>query len=311
MTKSRNIIVIFLLPALMACKPTVPGRYIQPDDFEDILYDYNIAMSIVEESEDGQDPHKTEKMHLYKLAVMKKHGVSVDEFDESLVYYTRHSDRLYDMYKNIAERMEARALSLGADVREIKSYGATVATTDTANIWPMESHAVLTSTPPNNTLSYSVAVDTSYHKGDRLIWSFNTKFLYRQGRKEAVALMSVKFDNDSVTTRSKRLSSSTHYSLDINLRDTVMPKSVSGFVCLTRQADASDEGLKLLFLNDIKLVKMTPSSSGDNKTEQERNSVASTKEKTETIDTAGRRTAADTIATVPVKPVPKPLIKKP
>lgn len=311
MTKCRDIIVILSLLVLAACKPTVPSRYIQPDDFEDILYDYNVAMSIVEESDDDNGSNKTEKMHLYKLAVMKKHGVTVEEFDESLVYYTRHSDRLYDMYKNIADRMEARAVALGADVRDIRSYGAAVATTDTVNIWPIDGHAVLTSISPNNVLSYSVAADTSYHKGDRLIWSFDTKFLYQQGRKEAVAMLAVKFDNDSVTTRSKRLSSSTHYSLDINLRDTVMPRSVSGFVCLTQQADASDEGLKLLFLDDIKLVKMTPPSPDKNKTEQERSNTTTAKEKTETIDTVGKPIAGDTTAAAPVKPVPKPLIKKP
>ena len=45
-------ILVSMLPfcivmALVGCKPGVPNQYIQPDDMEDILYDYHIADGMV------------------------------------------------------------------------------------------------------------------------------------------------------------------------------------------------------------------------------------------------------------------------
>jgi len=37
--KHLTLLVLVLL-VVSACSPTVPAQYIQPDDMEDILYDY-------------------------------------------------------------------------------------------------------------------------------------------------------------------------------------------------------------------------------------------------------------------------------
>lgn len=41
---SRFIPFIMLLALCFSCKPQVPDEYLQPDEFEDVLYDYHWLM---------------------------------------------------------------------------------------------------------------------------------------------------------------------------------------------------------------------------------------------------------------------------
>lgn len=256
MSRRRYGVAAVMLMAVIAmvcsCKPSVPRGYIQPDDLEDILYDYYVARAMAEQDGDEDGGYT---LRMYKTAVLNKHGVSEAEFDSTMVYYTRHSDRLHRIYRNLVSRMEADAVSLGADAREISSYGAGISSGDTANIWPLENSLTLMPAMPYNIVSFDIAADTSYHKGDRIIWSFDTKFLYQEGQKNAVAMLVMKYDNDSVVSRTKSLTSSTHYTLELPKTDTLALKEVKGFICLMRQANATTTTLKLLFVNNIRMVR--------------------------------------------------------
>lgn len=42
----HSVTYLFVLMLVLACKPTVPSEYIQPDEMEDILYDYHIAQAM-------------------------------------------------------------------------------------------------------------------------------------------------------------------------------------------------------------------------------------------------------------------------
>ena len=96
MNLRRSHIALLLLVLLSACTPKVPKEYIQPDDMEDILYDYFVSQGIVKEeyrnnvSADSQMDYKRE---LYFEAVLEKYGLTRAEFDSSLVYYYTRSDR--------------------------------------------------------------------------------------------------------------------------------------------------------------------------------------------------------------------------
>ena len=46
MNLRRSHIALLLLVLLSACTPKVPKEYIQPDDMEDILYDYFVSQGI-------------------------------------------------------------------------------------------------------------------------------------------------------------------------------------------------------------------------------------------------------------------------
>ena len=50
----RSLPFIALLLMVIGCKPTVPSEYIQPDDMEDILYDYHLAEAMAKSQYDNE-----------------------------------------------------------------------------------------------------------------------------------------------------------------------------------------------------------------------------------------------------------------
>lgn len=243
---------MFML-AMFSCKPQVPSSYIQPDEMEDILYDYYIADGMAN-NEDADAGEQAYNNGLYKLAVLKKHGVSQADFDSSLVYYARHADRLHRIYENIEKRLASTAVGMGASAGDYLL--GTTENADTADIWNEERSCALSPSMPSNVLSYNVKADTAFHKGDRIVLSFDTRFIYQDGTKDGVAMLALRLDNDSVVSRCIHMSSASHYTLNVSDDKKVGIKEVYGFIFLAKGQDTSSSIMKLMFVDNIRLVKM-------------------------------------------------------
>lgn len=244
------LVALFGAAALLACKPQVPGKYLQPDEMEDILFDYHIAMGMVSENDTGDYQKR-----MYEASVLKKHGVSEADFDSSLVYYTRHADRFQSIYENLSKRLSDEAVALGASASDLGNFGADAASGDTANVWREASSFVLTTKVPYNVESFYMKADTAFHKGDKLIFSFDAQFIFQDGYKDGVAMMAVRFSNDSVATKVVHISESRHYDMAVNDDDRLGVKDIRGFISLQKPAGSLESTLKLMFVSNIRLVK--------------------------------------------------------
>lgn len=99
---------------LSACKPGVPSGLIQPEELEDLLYDYHVAQAMAETGGDSMNF----KRYSYVQAVFEKHGVSEAEFDSTMVWYASHATYLNDIYKKLQERYSTHVSALGASTGE-------------------------------------------------------------------------------------------------------------------------------------------------------------------------------------------------
>ena len=70
------MILLALGLLFVACKPTIPGDVIQPDDMEDLLYDYYVAQGIRSDYSQGED-YRLQYNH---GLVFKKYGVTEAQF---------------------------------------------------------------------------------------------------------------------------------------------------------------------------------------------------------------------------------------
>ena len=102
---------------LASCKPQVPSQYIQPDDMEDLIYDYHIAQGIAAQQMGNSDYNRRLAIEL----VLKEHGITQADFDSSLVYYYTRADRFQEIYKNVQSRLNAEAEKYGAAVNELQN----------------------------------------------------------------------------------------------------------------------------------------------------------------------------------------------
>lgn len=245
-----HIVFLFLLVLLSACTPKVPKEYIQPDDMEDILYDYFVSQGIVrQEGLENADYRK----ELYFEAVLKKYDLTRAEFDSSLVYYYTRSDRFIKVWKNVQERLGEAAIKYGASAGEVETFTVNALTGDTANIWNGAASQVLVPYAPYNRLQFRLQADTAFHKGDRFMLAWNSDFLYQSGSKDAVAYMAVKYDNDSIVSVVSHFSVSERTQLRIEGCDLPV-KEISGFIYLG-QGYENTSNMRMLVISNIRLIR--------------------------------------------------------
>lgn len=245
--------VVVVLFGAVACKPSVPRKYIQPGKMEKILYDYHLldAYTQMGARQDGV-------MFLASHdAILKKHGVTQAEFDSSMVYYYRYTERLHKIYENIAKRFSEESKSLGGNVND---YAALSAKGDTANIWQGNRSEILLPKPPHNKLSFAIKADTSFHQGDRILLNFKSQFIFQDGTKNAVATLSVRFRNDSIATQIQNFSSNGYTTVRIDDPEKVGIKEIRGYVSLINHLNDKSQTYKLLSIYDIQLIRMHVSS---------------------------------------------------
>ena len=235
---------------LVSCKPTVPSTYIQPGEMEDLLYDYHVAMSVA-----AVKNATPEQQEAYKLAVFKRYGIDETEFENSLKYYLRHTERLKKIYENIDERLKKEAQVQGVSASDFNQYGDESLKGDTTNVWNRAKAVILTPQSPYNYHYFEVKTDTTFHKGDQLTLEFDPLFIVQDGTREGVAVFTVTFGNDSIATETARFFSEGYQSVPI--QDTAHSgiKRVRGYFYMPQPHDNSTT-FRLLAITNIKLIRM-------------------------------------------------------
>ena len=256
---------LMLLTAVSGCGDGESKKHLSKGKMEAILYDFHVADAMSDIHDDYKD---TLRIQVYKQAVLKKHGISEADFDSSMVYYTRHADEFYEIYERLSKRLADEALILGTSASEANRYMTVSNTGDTANIWSGDRSFILTTHPGFNAYSFTLSADTAFKAGDRFMLSFDTKFIYQDGMRNGVALLSVTFGNDSVASSMIRMSADNNYRLNLTDGERNGIKRVSGyFLLLNSQEFDSRSTLRLMHVGNIALVRMH--SSGEEKPQEE------------------------------------------
>lgn len=247
----KTVMCVGFLMLIAGCKPTVPSRYIQPGELEDILYDYHLADAMASAS--GNDSVNMVKYH---TAVLQKHGYTEADFDSSLVYYLRHTEQLKTIYENLAKRFRDESVALGGSAGD--AFANVGLTGDTANVWREETSLVLAPQKPFNQHSFSLKADSAFHKGDVLMLDFNSDFIYQDGMRDGVVMLSVRFSNDSIASQTVHLSTGGHSSIRVSDDDRLGIKEVRGFFMLSRSQSPGENTttLKLMIVSGIRLLRM-------------------------------------------------------
>lgn len=258
MFRIKNVCLLFAvfcgMLLFVQCKPGIPDKYLQPAEMADILYEYHLAEGIANGS--MQDTRDTIALRTFRQNILGRYGVSQAEFDSSLVYYTRHTKLLEDVYTKLVDRFNSESTALGgASVQ----FGGDIAGSDTTNLWRQAASFVLSPYIATNRLTFEVKADTSFHAGDKFMLDFDANFIYQDGMRDALALLAVTYDNDSTEYVTNSVMSSTHYHLQIGNAGKLKVKLVRGFLLLsnggTAQA-ASSTTLKQLVVCNMKLIRM-------------------------------------------------------
>jgi len=241
--------LLALLLLIIACKPGVPRQYLQPDDMEDILFDYHVGMGMAEQAEGNYAYNKIR----YKNEVFRKHGISEADFDSSMVYYMQHSYLLADLYKSLQERLGKEALKYGASEGEVNQYATISNTGDTANIWRDNASALLMPIAPYNKVTFKIPSDSSFYSGDSFVFGLTSTYVYQEGSKEGVMLIAAHYEDTTLVQTG-------HFTNDGVTQVKIQPhegnlRDLQGFIYLG-SGNSQSETAKLLFLSDIQLIRI-------------------------------------------------------
>lgn len=252
------VAVMALLFCVSSCKPSLPGGVLSKGKMTDILYDYHLALAMAHMDDNGDKGQSL----AYREAVLRKHDVTSAEFDSSMVYYMRHTELLEDVYKDLTDRYNNEITAMGGSAKEGGEFANLSATGDTANVWNLATSMVFMPVKPFNSTSFDIKVDSTFHKGDRLMLDFDAQFIYQDGMRNGVAMLAVQFGNDSIAQRTIMIQSTQHYSVELSDDDSLGIKSVKGYFMLMNGDNgtgvSSQTTLKLMFLEHIKLIRMHP-----------------------------------------------------
>lgn len=252
------VAVMALLFCVSSCKPSLPSGVLSKGKMTDILYDYHLALAMAHMDDNGDKGQSL----AYREAVLRKHDVTSAEFDSSMVYYMRHTELLEDVYKDLTDRYNNEITAMGGSASAGGEFANLSATGDTANVWNLATSMVFMPVKPFNSTSFDIKVDSTFHKGDRLMLDFDAQFIYQDGMRNGVAMLAVQFGNDSIAQRTIMIQSTQHYSVELSDADSLGIKSVKGYFMLMNGDDgtgvSSQTTLKLMFLEHIKLIRMHP-----------------------------------------------------
>lgn len=275
---SLNQFYVLLLPLLLlfSCKPEIPDTFLQPDEMESVLYDWYIAQGMAQTVRGGGDSNMGVEERVLLNAVLKKHNLTHERFDTSMVYYMRHTEMMKDIYTRLAERMGNQAVALGANQPgDIQMQGFQQG--DSTDIWRAHRNWVMSPKVPANYMAFEVKPDTSYHAGDRFVLSFMPRFIYQDGIRDAQVVLAIDLKNDSTVIQSLNVSSSTPMQLMAGDENRRGIRRIRGFFLLNNRSDANvpPTTLQLLSIGQVRLLrihtrksipvpeKITPSDSSD------------------------------------------------
>ena len=268
-----------VLVLLSACTPQVPSKYLQPDEMEDLMYDYYLSQGISNGRAGSTDYDRRYNLQ----TVLKKYGLTNAEFDSTLVYYYNHMELMNVIYTNIQKRLGDEALELGASEGEVERFTANSASGDTTDVWEGKRQLMLLPIPPYHIVQFSQKADTSYYKGDSFLLTFGGHFLVQSGSRNATAYLAVTYENDSVVAVTSPVSISGGSTLRISPCD-LRAKRLDGYIYMPRRDKTDNESESaILLLNHIQLMRFHHKEKPEEEKEQEKAPVA-VPEKNDTTD---------------------------
>lgn len=248
-----RILFLFLCLILASCQVEIPEGVIKPDKMEDLLYDYHLAQAIT--AEETSLSYK-KKMHINY--VFAKHGVTKEELDSSLVWYTRYPKQLSKVYAALENRIMAEMENMGVTTAEDDAFNTMMATADTVNLWRAPRVKLLSSTALSNKLTFEYKADSTYVKGDSVVLSFAARHLAAADDTVAYnahAALVVEYADETSAVAGVKVEADAPYAVAVERNPNSVIKALHGFVYYS---DDDSTGIPQLLVSDIAVKRIHP-----------------------------------------------------
>lgn len=237
-----------------ACKPSAPSGILGEKELENVLVDFHLAQGMAETH--AEDVSATR--YTYLQAVFRKHRITEAEFDSTMVYYSGQSEILTHIYNKVLNRVRVQAERMGMEATSRQDKFANLTSDgDTANIWIGKNYTCLQPTPSGCIYTFRMQADTTFRAGDSFVWRFKSQFVMNNINNEAIALLNLYFDADTVVSVSDLIRNSDKNELRFSPSgklDSLTLHSIAGHVYLPN--NKGENSPKPLLLSNMSLIRM-------------------------------------------------------
>ena len=244
-----DVLAVVLLLVLSGCRLKRPDDVLSPKKMEQFLYDYHMAQAII------QDLPKEEKYTTpaYVDWAYQKNGITKEQFNTSLVWYTRYPKELSKIYKRLSNRIEDEYKAASKALSQIEKKSFTIQSGDSIDLWYLDKTALLNGSIYMNKLTYRVNRDTTFHKGDTVCLNVFGTFVSVDSGVPDYAYMSLSaYYGDSVSTVDTLLEKNGQVRLSLILDSRKNFTSLSGSV---NYVDSTDNRNSILILSGMELMR--------------------------------------------------------
>lgn len=170
----RKIILLFVcLIAFMSCDNR-PKDVLSKSAMEQVLYDYHLAQGMITNLPTDK---RREMADSYIKAVYEKNGITEAQFDSSMVWYSRHTKDMKDIYDNLYQRYKSADEEMKLKTGSSEMGYFFTESGDTTNIWNGDKLIILRHGELFNRENFTFKTDTSFRKKDRFVLLTNVGFI--------------------------------------------------------------------------------------------------------------------------------------
>ncbi len=248
-TGKINILLLLVLAfTLTGCRLRRPDDVLAPKYMEQFLYDFHLAQSI------AQDLPRAEryKSNAYTDWAYEKNGISKEQFNRSLVWYTRYPKELAKIYKRLQLRVDEEYYVASRSLAKIEKQAFKIESGDSVDLWYNGRNSILNTSVYMNKLVYSIKNDTTFHNGDTVRLGLDGLFVRPTGNEQYAYMSISAYYGDSVSTADTILTSSGPVRLELVLDNIKSLNSISGSI---NYQDSTDNREGLLVMTNMELMR--------------------------------------------------------
>lgn len=234
---SSFMVILLLLQMFLfaGCEVKRPSGIMSQGKMVDVLCDYHIARALGE----NLPPNESYKTQLYIDAVFKKYGITQQDFNTSMAWYSRNTEDLAKVYEEVQKRLNTDLEETNKLISSTVSSSVGTASGDSLDLWTFSRTARLNGDDMNNKVTFTITTDSTFHERDAFEWSVG---FICSGSSDmmhaAVMSLTVRYMNDSVVTQSIPIMSSGLRQLRVQNDTLGMVRDVRGFIYLPKGASS-------------------------------------------------------------------------
>ncbi len=227
--KNSSCILLLLALALFSgCRLHRPSEVLSPKEMERFLYDYHLSQGIISELPQDQK-YKAQALTDWAL---EKNGISSEQLETSLIWYTRYPGEFAKIYKKLNRRIDAECKESQNIISRMERRSFSVGSGDSVSLWYLDSLMILNSSRYMSKLTMEQVGGESFLPCDTIVWN-------------GIATI---ISPDTVNSSSLYLAMTLAYADSISTLDTILCGSGSNGIRFSMVLDSVESMKSVRFL---------------------------------------------------------------